>query len=136
MEKIEVGSVFEKQFLVDEKLIIKYSELTGDKNPLHINEEFVSHTKFKKCIAHGGLIFGFISNILGTDFPGPGTVYVFQNLVFLNPIYADTLVVVKLTVKELLPKLGVLIQTDVFDIDGNLTCSGEAKIKLPEWCQK
>jgi len=136
MKKFEIDSIFQKEFFIDEKLIKAYAELTGDKNPLHVDKEFVSHTKFNKCIAHAGLMFGFISNTLGTEFPGPGTVYVYQNLTFLNPVYANTRVLVKIIVKELLPKLGAIIQTNVIDEEGNSVCSGEAKIKLPEWCKK
>ena len=136
MVEFKAGNEFQKEFFITDKLIKSYASLTGDNNPLHTDEEFISSTKFNKRIAHGGLIFGLISNILGTDFPGPGTVYVYQNLSFLNPVYVDTKVIVKIIVKELLPKFGAIIQTDVVDDKGNTVCSGEAKIKLPEWCKK
>lgn len=136
MVKFEFGSIYQKEFFVNEKLINAYAELTGDKNPLHTNREFTSNTIFNKCIAHGGLIFGFISNTIGTEFPGPGTVYVYQNLNFLKPVYHNSKVLVKITVKELLPKFGAIIQTEVFDEESEVVCDGEAKIKLPEWCKK
>jgi 3-hydroxybutyryl-CoA dehydratase len=136
MEKFDTGSFFQKEFFVDEKLVKGYADLTGDKNPLHIDEKFTSHTIFNKCIAHGGLIFGFISKVIGTEFPGPGSVYVYQNLNFLKPIYYNSKVIVKITVKELLPKFGAIIQTEVMDESGDVVCDGEAKIKLPDWCKK
>lgn len=136
MAEFENGSTYQKEFFVDEKLITEYAELTGDTNPLHLNSEFTSKTIFNERIAHGGLIFGFISNTLGTDFPGPGTVYVSQSLNFLKPVYYNSKVTVKIIVKEILPKLGAIIRTEVLNENDEVVCEGDAKIKLPEWCQK
>ena len=67
---------------VTETDIVQYSQISGDDNPLHVNEEFAKQTVFKGRIAHGMLTCGYISAVLGTKLPGPGCAYLNQNLNF------------------------------------------------------
>lgn len=66
-----------------------YARLTGDVNPVHLDDEIAGKTRFKGRIAHGLLIAGLISSILGTKLPGPGAIYLSQVLKFLRPVYPD-----------------------------------------------
>jgi 3-hydroxybutyryl-CoA dehydratase len=132
--KIELSSKYEEEFFIDDEMVKNFAQLTGDFNPLHTDDDFVKKTKFEKRIAHGGILFGLFSRILGTKFPGGGTVYIYQNMKFLSPVYPNSRVKVIIKVKELLPKLSVVLQQEIWNSSGELICEGEAKIKLPEWC--
>ncbi|MBK6914552.1 MAG: MaoC family dehydratase [Ignavibacteriales bacterium] len=132
--EIKVNSCYEEEFFISDNLVQQFANLTGDINPLHSDNEFVKKTKFGQRIAHGGILFGLLSRILGTKFPGGGTVYIYQNLNFLLPVYPNTKVKVMIKVKEVLPKFGVVLHQQIWNSTGELVCEGEAKIKLPEWC--
>ena len=76
---------------VSEADVYNYIGVSGDFNPAHINEEFAKKTRFKKRIAHGMISAGFISSVLGTQLPGPGTIYLNQDLKFTHPVhFGDT----------------------------------------------
>lgn len=132
--EIELGSKYEEEFFIDDELIKNFAQLTGDFNPLHTNNDFVKKTKFGHRIAHGGILFGLFSRIIGTKFPDGGTVYIYQNMKFLLPVFPNTKVKVIIRVIELQPKLSVILQQEIWNSMGELVCEGEAKIKLPEWC--
>ncbi|MFC1701372.1 MaoC family dehydratase [Pseudomonadota bacterium] len=77
---------------ISKENIHQMADITGDFNPVHLDEEFASRTQFEGCIAHGVFNFGLISAVLGTKLPGPGAIYLNQTLQFLNPVRAgDTL---------------------------------------------
>ena len=66
-----------------------FAELTGDYNPLHFDDEFVSKTKFGKLVVQGGLTTGLLHALVAMDMPGPGTVFLSQNWKFTAPVYID-----------------------------------------------
>lgn len=132
--EVKLDSSYEEEFFISDELVRQFANLTGDINPLHTDNEFVKKTKFGQCIAHGGILFGLLSRILGTKFPGGGTVYIYQNMNFLLPVYPNTKVRVMIKVKEILPKFSVVLQQQIWNSNNELVCEGEAKIKLPEWC--
>ena len=72
---------------VTEKDITQFAEVSGDTNPVHLDEEFAATTRFKKRIAHGMLSGSYISTVVGTKLPGPGCLYVSQTLKFRAPVY-------------------------------------------------
>lgn len=77
---------------ISESDVYMFAGVTGDMNPVHINTEFASGTVFGKRIAHGILSIGFISNVLGTQLPGPGAIYLKQECNFLKPVFiGDTI---------------------------------------------
>jgi len=75
-----------------------FSRATGDVNPVHLDEAYAAHTRFGRRIAHGMLIASYISALLGTKFPGPGTIYMSQALKFLRPVFLGDEVTVTVTV--------------------------------------
>lgn len=86
IHEMKVGDIAEFSKTVSELDIYLYAGVTGDLNPAHINEAYASKTFFKTRIAHGMLAAGFISAVLGTQLPGPGAIYIRQELNFLAPV--------------------------------------------------
>ncbi len=101
-EEINIGDEGNFSKTISESDVYMFAGITGDFNPVHINSEFAQATVFGKRIAHGILSVGFISNVLGTQLPGPGAIYLRQECKFLKPVYiGDTITAtVKVTRKE------------------------------------
>jgi 3-hydroxybutyryl-CoA dehydratase len=89
---------------VTEADIVLYAGISGDTNPVHLDEEFAKPTMFKGRIAHGMLTAGFISAVLGTKLPGPGSIYLSQSLKFKAPVRIGDTVVAKVTISEIVPE--------------------------------
>ena len=100
-EDLSVGqtAVFAKTVSVAD--IASFAGVSGDFNPVHINEEYASQTMFKGRIAHGMLSAAFISTVFGTKLPGPGCIYMSQNLRFKAPVKIGDTVVARVEVTEL-----------------------------------
>lgn len=128
-EEIKINQTYETQKIITSQMVETFAEITGDKNPLHLDEEFASKTIFKKRIAHGILSLGIISSVLGMEFPGPGTIYMKQETKFLKPIYIDEKITIKITVKEKIPdKSRLILVTQIIKEDGSLGIDGEALV--------
>lgn len=82
--------------------VYSFAGITGDFNSIHVNDEYAKQSMFRKRIAHGMLIGSFISTVLGQRLPGPGTIYLEQNLKFLKPVYIGDTVTAKVIVKEII----------------------------------
>ena len=85
---------------VTEDDIASFASITMDYNPVHINREFASKTRFKARIAHGILSAGLISAVLGTKLPGPGCIYVSQSLKFISPVYIGDILTAEVEVTD------------------------------------
>jgi len=91
-KEMNIGDKAEFSKSITEADLIMFAGITGDMNPVHINSEFAKSSIFGKRIVHGILSLGFISNVLGTQLPGPGGVYIKQTCQFLKPVYiGDTI---------------------------------------------
>ncbi|MDA5193939.1 MaoC family dehydratase [Govanella unica] len=86
LEDLHVGQTASFEKMVTEGDIVKYAEVSGDTNPVHLDADYAAASPFKSRIAHGMLSAGLISAILGTRLPGPGTIYLSQNLKFKAPV--------------------------------------------------
>ncbi len=112
-------------------MVREFARITGDNNPLHLDEEFAKKSIFGKRIAHGMLVASLISKVLGHDFPGAGTVYVSQSLKFRKPVYVNDTVKIRIEVKNKNPERHRLfLSTTVMDY-GKDVITGEAEIYLP-----
>ena len=112
IEDIEVGQKvkFFKTFRQED--VEKFSEISGDNNPVHLDVNYASKTIFKKRVVHGFLTASLISAAIGTKLPGPGSIYLNQSLKFLAPVFPDEEVIVELTIKNInLEKRRVIIDT-------------------------
>uniref|UniRef100_A0A7C5YDH5 MaoC family dehydratase n=1 Tax=Fervidobacterium nodosum TaxID=2424 RepID=A0A7C5YDH5_9BACT len=131
INEIFVGQVYEVKRIVTDEMVKLFAEATGDKNPVHLDEEFAKNTIFGGRIAHGILSLGIISAVLGMEFPGAGTIYLMQNAKFKRPVYVGEEVTVKLVVKEVdKEKRRVLLDTFVVKENGDNAIEGEALVKV------
>ncbi|MGB4751399.1 MAG: MaoC family dehydratase [Fervidobacterium sp.] len=131
IEKMYVGQVYEVKRIVTDEMIKMFGEATGDKNPVHLDDEFARNSIFGGRIAHGILSLGIVSAVLGMEFPGAGTVYLMQNAKFKRPVYVGEEVTVRLTVKEIdREKRRVLLETLVVKPNGENAIEGEALVKV------
>lgn len=129
IDEITIGDTAEFAKTVSESDIYQYAGVTGDFNPAHINEDYAAKTFFKTRIAHGMLSAGFISNILGNQLPGPGAVYIRQNLNFLAPVrIGDTIKAVAEVTDINKEKNRVTLTTRCFNQDGTLVIDGDAEL--------
>ena len=111
--------------------IVMFAGVSGDNNAIHIDEEFAAGTFFQGRIAHGMLSASVISAAIANKLPGPGSVYMSQNLRFKAPVRAGDTVRAAITVKELFPeKRRVLLGTDC-TVRGEVVIEGEALVSLP-----
>jgi len=131
-EEIGIGDTASFSKTVSESDIYVFAGVTGDLNPAHIDEEYARKTMFKGRIAHGMLGAGFISAVLGTRLPGPGTIYLSQELRFKAPVrIGDTVTATcKVTAKED-AKRKLTIETVVVNQDGKVIIEGAAVVMLP-----
>jgi len=133
ISEIKVGDSAEFVKTVSESDIYLFAGVTGDLNPAHINEVYASKTMFKTRIAHGMLTAGFISAVLGMQLPGPGTIYLKQELAFLAPARIGDTITARVEVTEILTeKKRVKLKTTCFNQDGILVLDGQATVSPPK----
>jgi 3-hydroxybutyryl-CoA dehydratase len=110
-----------------------FAGVTGDINPAHLNEEYAKNTLFKGRIAHGMLSAGLISAVLGVHLPGPGTIYMKQDLKFKAPVRFGDTITAEATVKEIIADKGrVVITTICTNQEGTVVTEGEALVMPPK----
>ena len=130
--ELEVGmqASFSKQ--LTERDIILFGETSGDLNPAHFDEEYASRTLFKGRIAHGLWSAGLISSCVAMKLPGPGSIYVGQDLKFVAPVRIDDTLTATLTIRELIEKRKfVVLDCQVTNQNDELVLSGVATVMPP-----
>ena len=133
IDQIKVGDTAEFAKTVTETDIYLYAGITGDFNPAHVNEVYAKNTFFKTRIAHGMLTAGFISAIIANQLPGPGTIYLKQDLSFLAPVHIGDTITGRVEILELIPeKNRVRIKTTCSNQDGVIVISGEGVVSPPK----
>ena len=122
---------WERHISADE--VQRFAEIVGDLNPIHLDSEYAANSFFKKRIVHGAFLAGLISKVLGMDFPGQGTVYISQKSIFKRPVYVDTTVSVEVKVTQVIEaKRRLVLDTNVFNSNGEVCVAGSATVWLPE----
>jgi len=108
-----------------------FARISQDTNPLHLDREYAESTMFKGQIAHGMLVAGLISAVLGTMLPGPGAIYLNQTLQFTAPVYPGDTITAKVVVMSWDKGRGrISLKTEVFNQDVEVVVSGEAKLVM------
>ncbi|KAF1068548.1 MAG: (R)-specific enoyl-CoA hydratase [Pseudomonas citronellolis] len=131
-EELEVGrkATFERD--ITEREIQLFAEVSGDRNPVHLDADYAATTLFKERIAHGMLSGALISAAIATTLPGPGSIYLGQSLRFTRPVKLGDRLTVELEVLEKLPKNRVKLATRVFNQNAEQVVDGEAEVLAPK----
>lgn len=109
-----------------------FAGISGDRNPVHIDQNYAETTQFKKRIAHGLMSASYFSALFGMRLPGPGCVYVAQSLKFLRPVYINDTVKATIIIKSIdLKKRRVFFKT-ICEVLGKKVIMGEAEIYIPK----
>ena len=130
-EDIEVGMEASLSRIVSEADIVAFADVTGDKNPVHLDQDYAAKTIFKERIAHGMLTAGYISAVFGMELPGPGAIYVSQTLNFKAPVKIGDGVVAKTRVVETWPAKRRVRFECVCSVEGKPVLEGEAVLLVP-----
>lgn len=133
MEEIKIGDSASVSKTVSEADVYLFAGITGDLNPAHTNEVAASKTMFKGRIAHGMLSAGFISAVLGMYLPGPGTIYLGQELKFTKPVRIGDTVTATCTVVERMEEKNIIkLETICTNQDGDVVIKGMATVMPPK----
>ncbi len=126
LEDLSVGQSAQREWTVSEAAVAAFAEVSGDTNPLHLDEAYAAGTQFKGRVAHGMLAGGYISAVLGMQLPGPGAIYVSQSLKFRRPIRIGDRVLARATIKEIDERKGHVTLSTVCSVAGKKVVDGEA----------
>jgi 3-hydroxybutyryl-CoA dehydratase len=109
-----------------------FADISGDKNPIHLDDDYAASTRFEKRLVHGILVSGMISAVLGTELPGPGSVYISQTLKFRAPVYIGDTITATATVSKMREDKPIAtLETVCKNQDGVVVIKGEAVLLLP-----
>ena len=134
-DDLEIGQKATFSKLVTEHDIMMFASMSGDRNPVHLDAEFAAGTMFKERIAHGMFSGALISAAVACELPGPGTIYLGQQMEFKLPVKLNDELTVQLEILEKLPKFRVRIMTRVVNQHGEIVVDGEALIIAPRKAQ-
>lgn len=133
IQDIKVGDKASFQKTITETDVYLYAGITGDINPAHINEESSKKTMFKGRIAHGMLTAGLISAVLGVHLPGPGTIYLSQELKFTAPVrFGDTIKAEVEVIEKIEEKNRVILNTICYNQNEEIVLKGTATVMPPK----
>lgn len=130
-EDMSIGMTYETQHTITENDVELFAQVSGDRNPLHMDDDYAKTTPFGQRIAHGALTASYISGILGNSLPGPGAVFVGLSMRFRRPVYIGSEVLVKVEVTEMQPRGNRVTLKVSCVVDGKAAISGEASVMVP-----
>ena len=116
---------------ITEADVVGFAGITGDFNPVHINRIEAEKSIFRERVAHGMLTASFLSTVIGTIMPGPGTVYLKQNSVFVKPAYLNDTITAIISIQNINDNNKAQLKTTVINQDGQVLVSGNANVILP-----
>lgn len=128
---IKIGDSFTATREVTDELIRDFADLSGDHNPIHLDEEFAAGTRFGQRIAHGMLSGAFISAVLGNEFSAEKIVYLSQTMRFTAPVFIGDTITTTATVKAIRPEKGIVtLTTECRKHTGEVTLTGESMVMI------
>lgn len=129
--ELQIGDKFSATKQITDAVVRAFAELSGDYNPIHLDEEFAKTTRFKKRIAHGMISGALISAVLGYEFKERRVVYLSQTMNFIAPVFLDDTITATATVTHIREdKPVVTIETVCTNQNGETTLTGEGKILI------
>jgi len=129
MSTIKPGDSASRTLTISDEMIRSFADLTGDHNPVHLDDAFASTTRFGRRIAHGMIAAGLISATLANELPGPGTVYLSQQLRFKAPVYPGDTITATVEVRDIRPDKPIItLATVCTNQDGTVVLDGDAVV--------
>jgi 3-hydroxybutyryl-CoA dehydratase len=117
---------------ITEADVVLFAGVTGDMNPVHMNDVYAKASMFKNRICHGGLVSALFSTVLGTSLPGVGTIYLSQESKFIKPVYLNDTITATVEVIEILEsKNRVVLKTTATNQNGDIVVTGQALVMPP-----
>ena len=133
LEQMTIGQTASFSKTITETDVTLFAGISGDFNPVHIDETHAKESFFKARIAHGMLGASLISAVLGMKLPGPGSIYLKQELKFKAPVYLGNTITATCTLKEIVEEKNIVIfECSVTNQDGVVVIEGDATIKPPK----
>lgn len=131
LDKLEIGMYGEYSQTITDADIKAYAGLSGDNNPVHMDEDYAAQSRFKKRIAHGLYSTGFFSAIFGTKIPGPGCVYVSQSIEFKRPVYIGDTITARVEIFKINHETSRVHFLTRCYVKNKVVIDGEAVIYIP-----
>ena len=131
LDEIEIGMEVSYSQTIMDSDVKSFAGISGDRNPVHMDEEYAENSRYKKRIAHGMISASYFSSLFGTKIPGEGCVYVAQSLQFKRPVYlGDTVTATVIVNKIDLVKKRVFFRT-ICKVKNKIVIDGEAELFVP-----
>ncbi|MBO1265030.1 MaoC family dehydratase [Proteiniclasticum sp. SCR006] len=133
IREIRIGDSETYERTVTETDVVLFGGISGDLNPAHFNEVYAKDTMFKGRIVHGMLTASYFSTILGTLLPGPGTIYLGQELKFTKPVHIQDTIKAVATVTEIIEEKNIIkLETIAYNQAGDVVVKGTATVMPPK----
>ena len=129
-DRLEVGYTKSLTVKVTDQMVQQFADMSGDRNPIHLDDDYAAKTRFKRRIAHGMISGALISRAL-VELIGGGGVYLGQNLKFVNPIFIDDTIVITIKITGIRREKGIaMVETNVAKENGDMVVKGDAVIMV------
>jgi len=130
---LQIGVQASREYTITDEMIRAFAQASGDTNPIHLDEDYAATTQFGKRIAHGMLTASFISAVLANDLPGPGTIYLGQEVKFKAPVFIDDVITATVELTQYRDdKRIATFKTTCSNQDGSTVLEGEAVVIVPK----
>lgn len=137
MGQFTIGQKASFSKTITETDLVLYAGLSGDYNPIHIDQEYAKETRFGRRIAHGLLTTSLISRILGMHLPGPGSIYLEQTLKFKKPVFIGDTITTSAEIREIIEEKNIIrLKTECKKQDGSVVIEGIATMMVPKEGEK
>jgi acyl dehydratase len=137
MPPLQTGDKASRATVITDEMIRAFAELTGDTNPVHLDDHYAAGTRFGRRIAHGMIAASLISTTLANDLPGPGTVYLSQTLQFKAPVYPGDTITTTVEVKNVRADKPIVTLTTICRNQNDVVVlEGEAVVLIPKKSQE
>ena len=118
--------------IISERDVVTFAEITGDRNPIHIDADYARDSIFGQRVSHGMLVAGLISAVFGCKFPGKGWIYINQSLQFQNPVFIGERVTTTVIAKKLIPHKQMVEFDIIVSVKEKCVVTGVATLMSPE----
>ena len=131
LEDLVVGMTAAYEHVVTEQDVVHFADISGDYNPVHLDESYARTTRFKGRIVHGMLSASFLSTTIASRLPGPGTIYLTQNLSFRAPVRIGDRVEARVTVTDIIREKARVVLKTVCRVGETVVIDGDALVMVP-----